>query len=125
MKIPDFHDGYFDGVWIGPNNLVQFFLRTSDEQSFVLSLQGVQRLVLTDFKEGNIIFDLVFRSTKEITHSDIEELYGVDADTTQAVSILTTATERELQVLEVNPSYGAKGLVLFQTWDLRHREVPV
>jgi len=123
MEFPNFHDGYFDGVSIGPNKLVQFFLRTVNEQSFVLILEGVQSLVLTDVRQGNIILDLAIRSTGEITRSDIEELYGVGPDTPQATSMLKTATERALQVLEINPSYGAQGLVLFQSWNLNQREV--
>jgi hypothetical protein len=66
---------------------------------------------------------VVLRSTKEITHSDIAELYGVAADSPQGASLLKTAIERGLQVLEINASYGAQGLALFQTWDLTQREV--
>jgi hypothetical protein len=123
MQIPNFHDGYFDGIWVGPNKLVKVFLRTADRESFVLSLEGVQALTFTDMKQGNIILDLVLRGTKEITRSDIAELYGVGADTPQGASLMKTATERGLQVLEMNPSYGAQGLALFQTWDLTQREV--
>jgi hypothetical protein len=122
-KIPSFHDGYFDGVWIGPNKLVKFFLRTVNEQSFVLMLEGVQSLVLTDIRQGNIILDLVIRNSAEITPSDIKELHGVGPDKPQAASLLKTAMEQDLQVLEINPSYGANGLVLFQNWNPSQREV--
>jgi hypothetical protein len=121
--IPNFHDGYFDGIWLGPNKLVHCFLRTVKEQPFILILEGVQALVLTDFKQGNIILDLVFRNTGEITPSDIEELYGVGPGTPQVTTLLKAATERGLQVLEINPSYGAQGLVLFQNWNLIQREI--
>ena len=123
MKIPNFHDGYFDGVWIGPNKLVQFFLRTVNQQSFVLILEGVQALTLTDIKQGNIILDLVFRSTEELTHSDVQDSYGVGPDTSQVLSLLETAKAQRLQVLEINSSYGAQGLVLFQSWELSQRQV--
>ena len=122
-KIPNFHDGYFDGIWIGPNKLVRCFLRTVKEQPFILILEGVQALILTDLKQGNIILDLVFRSTGEITPSDIEELYGVGPGTPQAATLLKSTTERGLQVLEINPTYGAQGLVLFQNWNLSQRDV--
>ncbi|HXR32840.1 MAG TPA: hypothetical protein VN830_03980 [Verrucomicrobiae bacterium] len=123
MEIPNFHDGYFDGIWVGPNKLVEIFLRTTDRQPFVLSLQGVQALTFTGIKQGNIVLDLVFRNAKEITHSDISELYGVSVDSPQVVSLTKSATEQGLQVLEINPSYGAQGLVLFQSWDISQREV--
>lgn len=122
-EIPNFHDGYFDGIWIGPNKAVHCFLRTVQEQSFVLVLEGVQALIIKDLKQGNIILDLVLRSTTEITPSDMEELYGVGPGTPQVTTLLKTATERGLQILEINPSYGAQGLVLFQNWNLSQREV--
>jgi hypothetical protein len=116
--IPTFHDGYFDGLRIGPNDQVQFFLRTVDELAFVLILEDVKRLVLNDIRQGNIILDLVIRRASELTLSDMKELYGVGQETPQAQSLLNTATERKQQVLEINPSYGAQGLVLFQLWNL-------
>jgi hypothetical protein len=123
MQIPNFHDGTFDGMWIGPDKLVQLFLRKADRQSFVLSLVGVERLAFTDIKQGNIILDLVFRSAEEITRVDIAELYGVSGDSPQCETMMTAATERRLQILAMNPSYGAQGLALFQTLDIAQREV--
>ena len=123
MQIPNFHDGTFDGIWIGPDNLVQLFLRKADRQSFVLSLVVLERLAFTDIQQGNIILDLVLRSAAEITRVDIAELYGVGADSLECVTMMTAATERRLQILERNPSYGAQGLALFQTLDIAQREV--
>ena len=90
-KISNFHDGYFDGLWIGPNKLVQFFLTTVNQQSFVLILEGVQRLTLTDINGGNIILDLVLRGTEELTHSDVRDLYGGGSD----LSDKPTASRRD------------------------------
>ncbi len=119
--LPNFHDGYFDGLWIGPSKLVQFFLRTVDNLAFVLILNDIERLVLNDIREGNIILDLVIRSAGELTLSDMKELYGVAQSTSVAQNLLKTAKEKGQQVLEINPSYGAQGLVLFQDWNLSQR----
>jgi len=62
MNIPNSHDGHFDGFRIGPNKKLHCFLRTLDGESFTLALQGVDALTLSEIKQGNIIFDLVFRS---------------------------------------------------------------
>jgi hypothetical protein len=45
-------------------------------------------------------------------------LYGVRAETIQAENLLRSARERGLQILELNPSYGAQGLILFETWQM-------
>jgi len=119
MNFPNFHDGHFDGLRIGPSKLVNLFLRTQDGKSFILILQEVDALILSEIKRGNIIFDLVFRSTAELTRSDIAELYSVDVDAPQATDLLRAKREQGFQLLELNASYGAQGLVLFQTFEIQ------
>jgi len=119
MNIPNFHDGHFDGLRIGPSKLVSLFLRTQDGKSFILALREVDALKLSDIKQGNIIFDLVSRSTEELTCSDMAELYSVDVDAPQVTDLLRVKREQGFQLLEINASYGAQGLVLFQTFELR------
>jgi hypothetical protein len=69
MRIPNFHDGHFDGFRIGPNNQLRLFLRTHEGSSFTLALHGVDALTLTEIKYGNIVFDLVLRSGLQLTTS--------------------------------------------------------
>lgn len=119
MNVPDFHDGRFDGFWIAADEAVHLFLRTQGGERFTLILRGVERLSLDEIKEGNIILDVVFRNADQLTTSDIEELYDADADSPQAVGLLKKARERGLRALEINPSYGAVALFLFQTSEIR------
>jgi hypothetical protein len=98
---------------------VNIFLRTQDGKSFILILQEVDALTLSEIKQGNVIFDLVFRSTGELTRSDMAELYSVDVDAPQATNLLTAKRQQGYQLLEINASYGAQGLVLFQTFEMR------
>jgi hypothetical protein len=119
MNIPNFHDGHFDGLRIGPSKVVNLFLRTQGGKPFILVLQDVDALTLSEIKQGNIILDLVFRSTGELSRSDMAELYSVDVDAPQATDLLMTKREQGFQLLEINASYGAHGLVLFQTFEIR------
>ncbi len=119
MTIQNFHDGRFDGFWIAADEVVHLFLRTQGGERFTLILRGVGRLSLAEIKEGNIIFDLIFRDADQLTPSDMEELYDVDAGSSQAVSLLKKARERGLRAWQINPSYGASALFLFQTSELR------
>jgi hypothetical protein len=118
MNMPNFHDGYFDGLWLGSDKFVRLFLRTCDHQSYTLTLQGVQALAISGVRAGNIIMDLVFRSAREITPSDVRDLYDVDSSTEQAAKLLKSTREKELQILELNSSYGAQGLLLFETCEI-------
>jgi hypothetical protein len=70
-----------------PRRLVELFLTTQYAKSFLLNLQGVQALMLTEVKDGNTIFDLVL-------HDPMSDSRQVDLDT------------RVLEPLE-NP-FGAK-----------------
>lgn len=118
MEFPNFHDGHFDGFWLRPNKLLQIFLRTADQQSFVLELEGVRRMILNNVKEGSLILDLVFRPSEELTDLEIESLFDMETGLPKTAILLTTAREEHLQILEINPSYGAEGLILFHTWKI-------
>jgi len=118
MNIPNFHDGHFDGFRIGPDKRLDLFLRTHDDESFTLMLQGVDALILSEIKQGNIIFDLVLRDGGQLTSSDIEELFDVKVDAPEVSTLLKTKRGMGLQLLELNASYGAHGLVLFQTIEI-------
>ena len=115
MKIPSFHDGFFDGFRLDSNKSLQIFLRTVNKVPHTLLLEGVQALAISGVKEGNIIFDLVFRDAQQATPSDIAELYEVSLDTEQVKNLLRSVQAKKLQILELNPSYGAQGLILFET----------
>jgi len=118
MNIPDFHDGHFDGLWLGRDKIIRLFLRSNDQRAYTLSLQGVQALSLSGVKEGNIILDLVLRNAREATSSDVEELYELDADSDQSTKLLNSMRKKKLQILELNPSYGAQGLFLFESFEI-------
>jgi hypothetical protein len=114
----DAYSQHFDGFRIGPNNQLRLFLRTHGGSSFALALHGVDDLTLTEIKYGNIVFDLVLRSGLQLITSDIEELFGIKPDTPQATDVLKVKSDAGLQLLEINSSYGAHGLVLFQSMEI-------
>ena len=76
--IPDFHDGFFDGLWISDQKNVHLFLRTIDKKSMTLILYGVKLLNISNVRQGNIILDFVVLQTQEISAAHIEELYGLE-----------------------------------------------
>jgi hypothetical protein len=124
MNIPNFHDGYFDGLWIGPDKQVHIFLRTFDIARFTVILCGVDALSLSEIKQGNIIFDVLVRGIPDLTLDDIQELYGVAADGTKASELLDSKVKQGLQVLDVNSSYGAQVAVSFRTIDVKDGSYP-
>ena len=115
MKTYDeFHDGRLDGVWVD-SHAVYLFFRTDDNRRFAAVAQGAPRLNLTDFREGNIIFEVIARDSEELTTNDIASVHilkeGKDGEE-QAANFLAKARQGGLCVLEINPSYGAMCTVL-------------
>lgn len=123
MDIPNFHDGHFDGLRIGSDKRIDLFLRTQDGESFTLALKDVDALTLSEIKQGNIIFDLVFRSGEQLTSEDLKELFYVEPDEPQAPTILQAKRRMGFRLLELNASYGAHGLVLFKAIEI-YRSAP-
>jgi hypothetical protein len=60
MNVPNFHDGRFDGFWIAADEAVLLFLRAQGG-AFYRDPSRRKRLSIAEIKEGNIMFDLVFR----------------------------------------------------------------
>lgn len=111
-----FHDGFVDGLLLG-NDGVRLFLSTGEKQSFVLDVAGLRSLRLNDFREGNIIFDVVVRDGDEVTSRDMVELFGF-SDEEKALQKLEEAHREGLIVIEINPSYGASCLMLASSMTL-------
>jgi hypothetical protein len=118
VRTENFHDGHFDGIRLEENGAVRLFLRTAKKERCLLLLKGVQSLTLSEVKAGNIILDLVFRNSREATMSDLRELYGMDESSAHLDELLQNMRAKEAQILELNPSYGARGLFLFESCEL-------
>lgn len=99
-----------DGLLL-TNGGVQLFLSTDEQQSFIFHLAGLRSLRLNDFRQGNIIFDVIVRAGDEVTSRDIVELFGF-LDEEKALQKLEEVHREGLIVLEINPSYGASCLML-------------
>jgi len=119
MDFQSFHDGHFDGVRLEPDKTVHIFLRAANKDRYLLVLKGVEALTISGVKAGNIILDLVVRSAREATSTDVEELYDLDEGSERITKLLESTREKRLQILELNPSYGAQGLFLFESSEIR------
>lgn len=119
MDFQSFHDGHFDGIHLEPVKTVHIFLRAANKDRYILVLRGVEALTLSGIKAGNIILDLVIRGAREATSTDVQELYDLDESNEQVAKLLKTTREKKLQILELNPSYGASGLFLFESFEIK------
>jgi len=69
---PNFHDGFFDGLWTSENKSVHLFLRTSNGERSTIVLNEVERLNTSNFMAGNIILDVLLVEPEKLTIAHIE-----------------------------------------------------
>ena len=123
--MPDFHDGFFDGLRISDPKMVHVFLRTADKRPFTLVLHGVKLMNVSNVRQGNIILDLVLLNAQQVTAAHIEELYEVVGvqRIEQVERLLASARQEGLSVLDMSASYGAEGIALFSRAEFRANHI--
>jgi hypothetical protein len=123
--IPALHDGSFDGLWLLGKSRLHLFVRTEAGERSTIVLSGVEAMNISGVKGGNIIFDLVLTPTEKLATPDIQEVYGLSQNSLTATELLRKAQQKGLSLLTINASYGASGLVLFETAEvLRNHVLP-
>jgi hypothetical protein len=119
--IPDFHDGFVDGVIVSGRQ-AKIFLRMLDGQKFTLQLQEVERLHVENFREGNIIFGVDMLEPEQLTAEQIGEAYQYSAHDQQGFVMgdwIEKARQRGLKTIEISASYGCSALMVFGNFELR------
>lgn len=120
----EFHDGFLDGIWFDGER-VHVCLSTLKKAPFTLVAGGVAALSSGGFRKGNLIFEVLVKTQEEITLSDVATIYELregDAGRDQGDKLLKNAHDQKLEILEINPSYGASCLILAESFDLLTRK---
>jgi hypothetical protein len=123
VELQAFHDGFLDGFLILESSVL-LFLSTMEKQPYVLIARGVEQMKADDFRQGNIILDVLTRRGNEISINDVKFLYGTQAGEVgdrQARKILERITQEDRIALEVNPSYGCECLLIAQAVTMHTR----
>jgi len=104
--IPDFHDGFFDGLWVSDEKRVHLFLRTVDKKPFTLVLRGVKLFNASNIRQGNIILDLALLDAQQLTTAHIAEIYEFEGEQQEEKikRFLASAQEELLNALEMSTS---------------------
>lgn len=114
-ELPNLHDGFFDGVLVFKDKTARFFVRTVDGERSTIVLTDVEALNIGNIRDGNIILDVVVVVPSAVTVEHIEQAYDLQQEQKDmSRRLLQGAKQKELSALEINPSYGAQGTVLFR-----------
>ncbi len=115
--IPDFHDGYLDGLFV-TGRTAKIFLRTVTGQRYTLILREVERFHAENFLEGNIIFDVKFFQPEQLTEGAVLDAYGYNEKRFVIQDWICDANQRGLQAVEISASYGCEARVFFRGYKL-------
>lgn len=97
------------------------FLRKQDGEKFTLVLHGVERLQSENFREGNIIFDVILLGPDELEVSDVCELYQLSEEAMKTFSLAewsAKAKAKGLNAVQTSSSYGCTVQALFCGYEL-------
>jgi hypothetical protein len=102
-----FHDGFVEGFLIKDSQVI-IFLKTSEKELFALIADDVAGMRADNFKEGNIIFDVVIRQGSDLVPGDMD---GYDFATgplgeSQRTTVLERSRNENRLALEITSSYG-------------------
>ena len=120
----DFHDGSFEGLWID-GKTAHIFLANYLNERFVVVASEVAALSVEGVRSGNIILDVLIRDPQDADTADIRALYSIATGPDEELQVnrcLERVRLQQLKLLEINPSYGASGLVLAASFELLRRE---
>jgi len=117
----DFHDGAFKGIFIADKKTVHLFVRDVRNQTYTVTLGGVEKLKMWDVFEGSIILGLELQETHRLTERDIEEVYGpFDDDRRDKLipKLLLAAKQGHMKLFQMSASYGAQCVALCATVEI-------
>lgn len=109
---PRLHDGVICGILLQEDQLV-LPVQLVDGSKHCLVMQGVERLRVDDFRQGNIILDVTVASGAQIDPADVA--YACDIGVEAAPLLQKTIDrliERDLIVVRINPSYGCSAVCI-------------
>jgi hypothetical protein len=125
QRYEQFHDGYFEGIWVPERGNAHVYLATSDRRRTTVVLEGVVMVRLTGFKGGNIILDVSIRNGAEPSIEDIAVLYDLTPDHSPEPwerDLLQRVRQESLCLFEISSSYGGECLILAASVQLLSRE---
>ena len=108
---PEFHDGLLRGVLVDLNSTLT--ITCTDEnrkQEYILRIPQTNSLVVNDFRQGNIIFNIHLFAGEESPRAVIAQAMGVgDAeDQGPADRMETKIRQNNWMTIHIIPSYGCE-----------------
>lgn len=114
------HDSLLTGIQGAEGKDLLLFFTSEDGQDFTLRLQGVEQFLCNEFREGNIVFDIVIESKDRFDRNALRKLLelGKNRSSSALESYAERLSEGEIILLTVTCSYGCEILCVCRGFHL-------
>ncbi len=120
---PNLHDGYLLGINLVSEDSLELTVAEVSGKKYRILLEGVVDLCAKDFREGNIILDVLVIPSKDVQLHHLSELAKGKPNSEgfeKHMRIILERIRREsLYVLELNPSYGCYLIVVAKNFSIQ------
>lgn len=107
---PNLHDGKLLSIAAPIDKRVEIKVEDVLEKQYSIILDGVTRFCASDFREGNIILDVMIMRGRQVKQADLSQLLYAGQMGEEAKvyleHLLEDIVHKSLLVLQINPSYG-------------------
>ncbi len=118
VNTPNFHDGSVLGIHVWRDQGVLLFLSDGAGDVYRIALEGVERLLASDFRAGNLILDLTIRVGIQIPREYVADLYDRPANRV-IDGVVDRVVREDFRLVEIVPSYGCHLVALCERIALR------
>lgn len=108
---PDFHDGLLTGVLVDLNSTLTITCTDEDrKQEYVLRVPGTNSLVVNNFRQGNIIFNIYLFEGSRSPREVVAQAMGIRDEEDQAPVDAMEARIRQNNwvTIQITSSYGCE-----------------
>lgn len=119
MNISDLHDSHLIGLSVDRENSRRLLFELAGGRRTTLVLEGVQYLQADNFRQGNIVLDVVIQKSTDYDESYLEQVFGkeyLEQNKAFKESLGARIDSGELVLVAVEPSYGCALVALCKSY---------
>jgi hypothetical protein len=108
---PDFHDGLLRGVLVDLNSTLTITCTgVNRQQEYVLRVPGTNSLVVNDFRQGNIIFNIYLFEGSRSPREVVAQAMGIrdEEDQTPVDAMEAKVRQNNWVTIHITSSYGCE-----------------
>jgi hypothetical protein len=119
MNLSDLHDSHLIGLSVDGEKRGRLLFELAGGRRTTLVLEGVQYLQADNFRQGNIVLDVVIQKGTDYDESYLEQLFGkeyLEQNKAFKESLGARIGSGELVLAAIEPSYGCVLVALCKSY---------